>query len=179
MFQKERALDTTITHTLPKQWRQGMEALREAFLLIWRRRRLGEWVRSTRVHQERNHNGTDKSWFRLHATAQYPFVKWSWSDQGRADYMGWHRTRYSIPYFKLSKLPARDCFHRIANCSWWDWDAGSSLFFWKWPLRYQHWARDGQPHYQVGELPSFTKPQDSAKKESDRVKMKKKLDKVR
>ena len=80
MFQKERAFDTTITHPLPKQWRQGMEALREAFLLIWRCRRLGEWVRSTRVHQERNHDGMHKSWFGLHATAQYLFVKWSWSD---------------------------------------------------------------------------------------------------
>ena len=179
MFQKERALDTCITHPLPKYWRQGIAALREAILLIWRRRRLREWVRSTRRYQEHNHICTHKSWFRLHVTAQYPMGNWSWSDQGRANYMGWYRTRYSIPYFQLSQLPARDCFHRIANCSWWDWDAGSSLFFWKWPLPYQHWARDGQPHYQVGELPAFTKPQDSAKKESDRVKMKKKLDKVR
>ena len=79
MLQKERALDTCITHSLPKHWRQGIEALREAFLLIWRRRRLRECVRSTRVHQERNHDGTHKSCFRLHATAQYSLGKWSWS----------------------------------------------------------------------------------------------------
>eukprot|EP00957_Ditylum_brightwellii_P159277 12123858-Ditylum_brightwellii.AAC.1 len=29
----------------------------------------------------------------------------------------------------------RQCIHYAALSSWWDWDAGSCTFFWRWPLQ--------------------------------------------
>ena len=34
---------------------------------------------------------------------------------------------------------------RLAGSSWWSWDAGSTLLFWRWPKRYQKSIRDGTP----------------------------------
>ena len=55
---------------------------------------------------------------------------------------------------------------------------GLSLFFWKWPQKYQEWAREGQPHYAIDNFPECFRPQDPAKTEEDQTKMKKKVDKV-
>jgi len=39
----------------------------------------------------------------------------------------------------------RDALERAANCTWWNWDAGSTLFFWRWALPFQAKVRDGTP----------------------------------
>jgi len=36
------------------------------------------------------------------------------------------------------------------QCSWWNWDKGSSIFFWRWPPDYQETAR-------IGVMPYFDK----------------------
>ena len=85
---------------------------------------------------------------------------YSWSATGKAAYVRWHKNRHkSNSFLKHCFIPAGDCFTRIANCSWWEWTAGSTLFFWKWSKLHRIWARDGQPHYQTGDLPKFTKRQ--------------------
>ena len=38
-----------------------------------------------------------------------------------------------------------DAVSRLAGSSWWPWDAGSTLLFWRWPKRYQKSIRDGTP----------------------------------
>eukprot|EP00536_Pseudo-nitzschia_multiseries_P000601 jgi/Psemu1/1377/gm1.1377_g len=40
------------------------------------------------------------------------------------------------------------------NCSWWNWDKGSSIFFWRWPLDYQETARVGLKPMFNGPVPS-------------------------
>jgi hypothetical protein len=53
---------------------------------------------------------------------------------------------------------------------------GSRLFFWNWPgVTHRLWARDGQPHYQIADLPTFRKPQQPPKTPEDRVMVWKKL----
>ena len=37
--------------------------------------------------------------------------------------------------------------------SWWDWDGGSALFFWRWPKKFQIEMRDGLPPRFVGQPP--------------------------
>ena len=32
---------------------------------------------------------------------------------------------------------------KVNQCSWWNWDKGSSIFFWRWPRHYQETARIG------------------------------------
>ena len=56
---------------------------------------------------------------------------------------------------------------------------GSTFFFWKWPRSHRVWARDGQPHFEVDQLPEFKRPQRPPIDEEGRRKMKTKLDKVR
>ena len=44
----------------------------------------------------------------------------------------------------------RDCLRRARNSTWFEWNDGSRLFFWRWPPDLQREARDGSPvchHY--------------------------------
>ena len=43
--------------------------------------------------------------------------------------------------------------------SYWDWDGGSSLFFWRWPPKVRKDVRDGTPIWVVGDLPHYMVPQ--------------------
>jgi hypothetical protein len=54
------------------------------------------------------------------------------------------------------------------QCSWWEWCAGSRLFFWRWTPKFQKHARDGIPVLWL-----------SGKKLNKNLEMKKKLNKVR
>ena len=73
----------------------------------------------------------------------------------------------------------RECIKRISDCSWWEWNAISSLLFWKCPQLYQAWSREGQPNYVIDNSPQFLRPQDPSKTEEYWTKMKSKVDKVR
>ena len=52
-----------------------------------------------------------------------------------------------------------DCTHRASQASFWDWNGGSSPFFWRWQPAIQRDMRDGTPLFVTGPLPSNTKPQ--------------------
>ena len=93
-------------------------------------------------------------------------------------YKRWYQNRQKNEILKASLPIAVDCFFRAAECTWWEWSAGSSLFFWRWPRSHSHWAWDGQPHYQTGQLSRFHRKQDPPKCDEDPVKMKGKLDKI-
>jgi len=72
-----------------------------------------------------------------------------------------------------------ECLKKAAGASWWDWDEGSRLFFWNWPVKGRAWARDGQPHLLLGPLPRFQRSQKPPKSERDRQLVCSKLDKAR
>lgn len=75
-------------------------------------------------------------------------------------------------------VPAgRDCLRRVTGATFWDWAAGSRLFFWRWPLEVQEWARDGHPVYIQGELPSYRRPQPAERNEKIKGQVKGKLEK--
>eukprot|EP00978_Attheya_sp_CCMP212_P022566 scaffold67484_cov35-Attheya_sp.AAC.1 len=38
-----------------------------------------------------------------------------------------------------------DCIQRASETSYWEWNCGSRLFFWRWPPQYFECARDGVP----------------------------------
>ena len=42
-----------------------------------------------------------------------------------------------------------DAVSRLAGSSWWTWDAGSTLLFWRWPKQYQKSIRDGTPLFDL------------------------------
>ncbi len=50
-----------------------------------------------------------------------------------------------------------DCIVRTMKASWWDWDPGSRLFFWRWPEESRKRARDGHPIFVDQHLlPAYT-----------------------
>jgi hypothetical protein len=53
----------------------------------------------------------------------------------------------------------RDCIWRAASCDWWEWLAGSTLFYWRWPSYARKLARDGRPVWWLEDPTSFLKPQ--------------------
>lgn len=63
-----------------------------------------------------------------------------------------------------------DALKRLAHSSWWSWDIGSTLYYWRWPRRYQKSIRDGTKLFVKREqLPRYFKrqmwPSDSKHKE--------------
>ncbi len=53
----------------------------------------------------------------------------------------------------------RDCVSRCSGADWWEWKAGSTLFFWRWPLVLQEAARDGFQVWWVKPQPGNKRPQ--------------------
>ena len=74
----------------------------------------------------------------------------------------------------------RDAMRRLANSSWWGWDDGSTLFFWRWPKRHRRAVRDGTKLFVKKEkLPHYFKRQLWPSDTVHRMKMETKIGKVR
>jgi hypothetical protein len=74
----------------------------------------------------------------------------------------------------------RDAVGRAANASWWNWDAGSTLFFWRWPKWSKKSVRDGITLFvDWKRMPSFWKRQQWPTEPHAIAKLKKKLANVR
>lgn len=65
-----------------------------------------------------------------------------------------------------------------AKASWWEWEAGSAAFFWRWPIEYQDDIRVGVIPRFVGEPPTSKTPQPAYSDEETRKKVMKKVGKV-
>ena len=80
----------------------------------------------------------------------------------------------------LDKDVGRDAITRAANSTWSDWDAGSTLYFWRWPKRVQKAVRDGTKLFIIhSKLPRYMKRQKWPKDSDQCEKLKSKLQKVR
>ena len=74
----------------------------------------------------------------------------------------------------------RDAISRLAKSSWWSWDDGSTLMFWRWPKRWQRSIRDGTKLFLKPEnLPHFFHRQRWPSDPVQGQKMKEKIGKVR
>ena len=67
---------------------------------------------------------------------------------------------------------------RVIQGSWWEWNYGSTLFYWRWPVEIREAARDGVPVFIQSELPRYRRKQRPPDKEYMLIKMKEKLSKV-
>ena len=101
-----------------------------------------------------------------------------WKDSGLEHYRKWHRERRDRKLHQALES-AYDCIRRGAEASWWDWDEGSSLIYWRWPSTHRGWAMCGQPHFVVSDLPAFKVPQAPARSPGDGERMREKVSKVR
>jgi hypothetical protein len=74
----------------------------------------------------------------------------------------------------------RDAVARAADSSWWNWDAGSTLFFWRWPARVCTSVRDGTKLFvDKTKLPCYMKKQQWPGDPVQKAKLEKKVRKVR
>ena len=67
---------------------------------------------------------------------------------------------------------------RVIQGSWWEWDYGSTLFFWRWPKEIRTSARDGLPVFIQQALPRYRRKQRLPDKEYMVTRMKEKIAKV-
>lgn len=73
----------------------------------------------------------------------------------------------------------RDAVYRAANSSWWEWSAGSTLFFWRWPRRLWKSVRDCTKVFvDKRKFPEYRKPPSWPKDEKQHEKLIEKLRKV-
>ena len=195
-FRTDRETDTSIRTPLVSDWRKGLLALfRDRMLRRWRRKQLRSWQKfSGEVMNPSYGSRAEGVSYRTKTIPSRPIRRGSeqdecvkqeidreykWTPQGRQKYQHWHKHwRERKKLLQHCMTSAVDCIFRAAECSWWEWPAGSTLFFWKWPRSHRVWARDGQPHFEVGQLPEFKRPQRPPIDEEGRRKMKTKLDKV-
>jgi hypothetical protein len=69
---------------------------------------------------------------------------------------------------------------RAANSTWWSWEDGSTLYFWRWPPHLKVNVRDGTPLFVDWDLlPNYKRKQQWPKDEMSRVKLETKIMKVR
>jgi len=74
----------------------------------------------------------------------------------------------------------RDALERAANCTWWNWDAGSTMFFWRWALPFQVKVRDGTPLFIYhSALPANTSQQQDNPDPARQEQLKKKVNGLR
>ena len=74
----------------------------------------------------------------------------------------------------------RDAVSRASNSSWWLWDAGSTIFYWRWSAIYRKSVRDGTPLFiDHGKLPRYTEAQRECKDEDIQAKVAKKVNGIR
>ena len=72
-----------------------------------------------------------------------------------------------------------DALRRAMDATWWSWESGSALFFWRWPKEFRKEARDGTPIRVSGRLPKYKRQQEAERDDTRRGKISAKLENVR
>ena len=190
-------------YRLPR-WRWALTKLRAALLRYWRRKMTQKCVSHLRkgvtakrwiaghpstwvVFQGVRHTGKRKREKEEAAKVEYRYEWRKGQRQGRGrPGTGGGRLLYKLDWTSrrqngrsVSVDVGRDCISRTANSLFWGWSEGSGLLFWTWPRSHLEWAREGQPHFLLGELPRFRRPQQAARTPEMMERMKKKVNKVR
>ena len=72
-----------------------------------------------------------------------------------------------------------EALNRVGGSSFWNWDDGSSIFFWRWPKEIMQECRDGCNIFVKGRLPCYTRKQRMPPDPSDFAKVAAKIKVVR
>ena len=64
-------------------------------------------------------------------------------------------TNWDQKEFSRDIIVGRDAVRRATWSSWWEWNEGSSCFFWRWPAEIRNFVRDGFPVHIEGKLPRY------------------------
>ena len=102
-----------------------------------------------------------------------------WKKKVKTDFEKWYQLKgESHPHAKQVWIDGQAAVSKASQASWWNWDKGSSIFFWRWPTDYQEIVRVGLAPMFDTEAPSNRDQQPAYESEDVRAKVKKKLDNV-
>ncbi|KAL7573757.1 hypothetical protein ACA910_007789 [Epithemia clementina (nom. ined.)] len=85
-----------------------------------------------------------------------------WVRKVTKEFWSWWRQKYPTHGARqkedaqLSYRAGRSAVRHAQKSSWWDWDDGSSPFFWRFPLEWQAEMRDGLAPKWIGPKPRYT-----------------------
>ena len=63
------------------------------------------------------------------------------------------------PAFRADWEAGVEALNRVAKSTFWAWDGGSSVLFWRWPIEIRRECRDGCDIFVKGRLPRYTRKQ--------------------
>jgi hypothetical protein len=91
----------------------------------------------------------------------------------------WYSRRKETEEIRKDLAAIADVMHRVYHCDWWEWNQGSTQFFWRWQPEFKACAQDGIPVWTLGKEPSYQVPQSAPKSTDTRDKVRAKIWKVR
>ena len=92
----------------------------------------------------------------------------------------WRTTRSrDNPALGKDRIVIGDALRRVYHCTYWEWQQGSALFFWRWTTEFVSRARDGVKVFQQAKFPRYRRHQPNPKDEEKAEQVRKKLGKVR
>ena len=112
------------------------------------------------------------------------FLLRAWWRRLYRDYTNFMAREHGSDWLRMAsasedRKAGRECLHRACQADWWEWKAGSRLFFWRWGKAHRLAARDGYEVFVDGKLPTYMRPQPFEKDDLIVELVVKKLEKVR
>ena len=102
-----------------------------------------------------------------------------WKKKVKTDFEKWYQSKgESHPHAKQVWIDGQAAVSKASQASWWNWDKGSSIFFWRWPADYQEIVRVGIAPMFDTEAPRNRDQQPAYECAEVQAKVKKKLDNV-
>jgi hypothetical protein len=145
---------------------------------LWNERVLQDWNARSDQDETSRKLDTIRSKFLLRRWKQNlrkSFVAYLSEEHG----YNWQSQETRSTELELDLEAGMDALRRAMDATWWNWDSGSALFFWRWPKEFRREARDGTPIRVSGTLPKYRRPQDAERDVARRVKVGAKLENVR
>ena len=135
-----------------------LDLLRGAMLRWWKRR----LKRSFEVYLKRSYGN-------------WPLLLETNRKRSREEQEGRKLCWGSKSELKKDLVVGKDAIDRAWKSSWWEWEAGSTLFFWRWTDEYKRTVRDGMRVFVKGTLPEYQAHQRWPKEPDKRDKLQKKV----
>ena len=102
-----------------------------------------------------------------------------WKRRVKRDFEKWYEeTGKHHADAEQVRIDGDKAVERAQFCSFWDWDRGSSIFFWRWPEDYQDIVREGLAPMFDGDPPNILEFQPPYKDNDVKAKVKEKLQRV-
>jgi hypothetical protein len=102
-----------------------------------------------------------------------------WRKEVEASFWKWYyKTEYRLGNKNAIRAAGIEACLKARQATWWEWNGGSSTFFWRWPDEYQRDLWEGSPPWLIGEPPTGKEKQRPYKSKEAREKVKHKIDTV-